>query len=59
MNIYLNQLITVVIHEMYVNELKMSIYGPLYVPIWSESDERRNIFSPKSVKMMVAKDKSP
>ena len=44
---------------MYINELKMSIYGALYVPIWSESDERSSIFTPKSVKMMVAKDKSP
>ena len=27
----LNQLITVVINKMYVNELKMSIYRPLYM----------------------------
>ena len=32
---------------------------PLNVPTWSESDETSNIFTPKSVKMMVAKDKSP
>ena len=43
---------------MYINELKCP-YGALYVPIWSESDERSSIFTPKLVKMMVAKDKSP